>query len=204
MWTLNDAQGQGWPNRAIEIYILLSWDSHFKSFWFSWAQKEGWRPDDPLGHLSTAAVRRERMEKSFGCWARGKDSARAQGIYQGERKGLRGWPHPFAWASVIDLLVVDASSMPLGGNQQSQKASGDSCRLCSSEDLACFTYKPHCSHCLDCHLEIAPHHWMSILICSFHQEASIKATPVECIIVSPPSSDMLVLQNYDEFNSHFF
>ena len=55
----------------------------------------------------------------------------------------------------------------------------------------CISSKPHCNHCFDSHLEITPHYYMSILRCSFHQEVSMKAIPVEWIIISPPHQTCL-------------
>lgn len=84
-----------------------------------------------------------------------------------------------------------------GGNWLSRGASGNSCGhtfvwlSLHPEDMARFTYKPRCDCRLDSHLEISPHHWTSILRCSFHQEVSIKAIPVQRIIIYPPHQTCL-------------
>lgn len=85
----------------------------------------------------------------------------------------------------IDLLVVGGFQYATGvGTGCPEKPSGrDTCEHTGlaqhPEDVACFTSKPHTDDCLGLHLEISPHHWMSILRCSFHQEGFIEAIPVE-------------------------
>lgn len=138
--TSKDAQEPGRLNRALEIYILLSWDFlSSKAFGFR-EHREGWRPDDPLRAWSTVAEEgRENEARALAAEPKKRTLPRQGDLPR--RRGFRGWA-PFAWAAFADLLVA---GMPLGWEPASPKPSEGCSQHWISEDVAYFTYKPHCN-----------------------------------------------------------
>lgn len=104
----------------------------------SWAQRglEAWWSTGGLVH--SYFEERENGNELWRCWAKEKDSAQAGGIYLGER--FRGWA--CSWAAFADLLVLVCH---WDENQLSQKPSEGCSQHWISEDVAYFTYKPHCN-----------------------------------------------------------
>lgn len=109
---------------------------------------------------------------------------------QTERKSLLGcltvlWPQLFVLAVIIDFLVADGFQCATGVGTSCPERPVGTVVSTLFFWLSSISWGVACNPSLDSHLEITPHQWMSILRCSVHQEASIKAVPVEGIILPP-------------------